>query len=345
MLVKKLMYFIFALMFAMFIGCSDDSDDGGSSTVTSDFDVLQPIVDASVNVAVTPIMTAQVLYDNINDGDDSNNYVVVSVRSAAHYEAGHIPGAININWRDIAKTEKLAALDARIAAIPNNGKIAVYCYTGHTGGVATTILRALGYDAYNLKFGIMDWTKDEAARGGVAPFSEATSFDYEIETTINASSTYELANPEFSSSTNADEIMLAAADLYASLGSATYNADVLHGVINDGDTSNDPQIISVRSADHYAIGHIPGAINIPWKEIASEDNLKKIDPTRLLVVYCYTGHTGGIATTALNLLGYNAVNLKHGIMSWTKSTAARGGVAPFSEATGHDYPVTTGVNP
>ena len=35
--------------------------------------------------------------------------------------------------------------------------------------------------------------------------------------------------------------------------------------LSDGDTSNDPFIVSVRAPEHYALGHIEGAINIPWK--------------------------------------------------------------------------------
>jgi rhodanese-related sulfurtransferase len=38
---------------------------------------------------------------------------------------------------------------------------------------------------------------------------------------------------------------------------------------------NDPIIVSVRSAEHYALGHVPGAINIPWREIALGTSLNK----------------------------------------------------------------------
>lgn len=94
----------------------------------------------------------------------------------------------------------------------------------------------------------------------------------------------------------------------------------------------------MRSATHYAIGHIPGAVNIPWREIAKEENLQKLPTDRQIVVYCYTGHTGAVATTALNLLGYDAVNLKFGIGAWTKDANVRV-AAPFSEATSSDFPV------
>jgi len=137
----------------------------------------------------------------------------------------------------------------------------------------------------------------------------------------------------------------AAADAYVSTHAPVILAATLYAELNGGDTSNDPQIISVRSATDYAKGHIPGAINIPWKEIAKESNLKKIDPDRDVVVYCYTGHTGGIATTALNMLGYDALNLKWGITSWTKDATVRAQNAFDESVDAHNYPVTAGANP
>ena len=68
---------------------------------------------------------------------------------------------------------------------------------------------------------------------------------------------------------------------------------------NDGDDTNDPFIVSVRAPGDYALGHIPGAINIPWKTIVDVENLKKLPTDQPIVIYCYTGHTGGLATMAL----------------------------------------------
>ena len=81
----------------------------------------------------------------------------------------------------------------------------------------------------------------------------------------------------------------------------TFEEAELSTVAIDGDTGNDPVVVSVRGASHYGIGHIPGAINIPWRAIAKEENLQKLPTDRQIVVYCYTGHTGAVATTALNM--------------------------------------------
>ena len=88
-------------------------------------------------------------------------------------------------------------------------------------------------------------------------------------------------------------------------------------IVDDPAEAANYNIVSVRSADDYAVGHVPGAINIPWKTIAEADNLKKLDPEKTIITYCYTGHTGQVACTVLNLLGYEAKNMKFGMMGWT----------------------------
>ena len=190
------------------------------------------------------------------------------------------------------------------------------------------------------------WTTDSAVRVASA-FNEATdAHDFAIETQINTpAQTFDLAATNYTGSTDPDEILKAACDYVATNIVGVIKAQELFDNLNDGNTANDPIVVSVRSADHYAIGHIPGAINIPWRQIAKESNLQKLDPTKEIVIYCYTGHTGAVAATALKLLGYNAVNMKFGIMAWTKNAHVR--VAqPFTESTdAHDFPVTAGSNP
>lgn len=328
--------FIIVSLLGLVVGCSDH--DNPSAPQKTEYEVLQPALDAYTSGSQGPVIKASDLYINMNDGDASNDYFVLSVRGTADYEKGHIPGAINIPWREIAKTDNLAKL-------PTDKKIAVYCYTGHTAAVATTILNALGYEAYNIKYGMMAWTKDAAVRVQNAFSEDVDAHDYPTETNVNDAGTFEIPTTDFTASDDDQEIIRAAADAYASVKGPVISAAELFINLNDGDASNDPQIVSVRAAADYAKGHIPGAINIFWKDIAKEENLKKIDPSRQVVVYCYTGHTAGIATTALNMLGYNAVNMKYGIMAWTKDATIRAQSAFSEDNEAHEYPVTSGPNP
>jgi rhodanese-related sulfurtransferase len=246
--------------------------------------------------------------------------------------------AINIGLADLAKPESLAKL-------PKDNKIVAYCYTGHTGSQATAILNVLGYDVSNLKFGMNSWTKDEdVAPGRFNPANDR--MDYAFETTANnPTETYALPDFDNTSSTDKDEILRAAAEAYVT-SSPQWNiaAKDLYMLLNDGDDSNDPFILSVRAADQYAKGHIPGAVNIGLTALADPANLAKLPTDKKIVVYCYTGHTGSQATAMLNMLGYDATNLKFGMTSWTQDTD----VAPMAfnnDTDAMDYPFVTGTSP
>lgn len=331
---------IISLLFGglVFLGCG--GDDGTVTPVKTEFDVIQPALDGyTSDTNQGPVISAQALFDNINDGNAANDYFIVSVRSAEHYAVGHIPGAINIPWREVGK-------DANLALLPTDKPLAVYCYTGHTGGIATALLNTMGYEAYNLKFGMGSWTKDQSVRIAKA-FDEAVdAHDFAVETQINTpTATFALADVEFTTATSDAAILTAACDFVATNITSVTIAQVLFDNLNDGNAANDPIIVSVRSAEHYAIGHVPGAINIYWRDIAKEENLQKLDPSKEIVVYCYTGHTGAVSAAALNLLGYNAVNMKFGMMSWTKDASVRVASA-FDEAVdAHDFSFNTGTNP
>jgi rhodanese-related sulfurtransferase len=81
-----------------------------------------------------------------------NDFIIVDVRMPKEkkYDQGHLPGAIYIGFKEIAKPENLAKL-------PKDKDIIVYCDTGHDQNKVLTTLRLLGYDAYDLKWGYMAW--------------------------------------------------------------------------------------------------------------------------------------------------------------------------------------------
>ena len=320
--------------------CGDD--DSSDPTPVDQLEVVRSALDEYMSpTTMVPVITAQTLFDNLNDGNTANDPYVLCVRTADDYAKGHVPGARNINWRLIADGTNLATL-------PTDRQIAVYCYTGHTGAVATTCLNALGYNAVNMKHGIMAWTRDATVRAQ-SPFTDATdAHDYPTETTVNTlTTTYEMPELDVTTSEDPEEIIRAAAGAYVANASIspTITAQAVFDNLNDGNAANDYFVLSVRTAADYAKGHVPGAYNIFYKDIAKTENLEKLPTDKTIVVYCYTGHTGGVATTALRMLGYSAVNMKYGIMAWTRDATVRA-QSPFTDATdAHDYPFNTGVNP
>jgi len=278
-----------------------------------------------------PVLTADALYENLNDGDESNDPFILSVRSREHYELGHVPGAYNISWRQIANPENLAKL-------PRDRQIVAYCYTGHTGQVAATILNVLGYDVTNLKYGMMGWT-DDAEVLATDPFARAAG--YPVETGVNGlTETHDLPTLDMGE-TEAAAIARARAEAFLADWKPVMTADVLYENLNDGDAANDPFIVSVRSAEHYDVGHVPGAHNVGWRQVAMMENLQMLPTDTPIVSYCYTGHTGQVAATSLGLLGYDVTNLKFGMMGWTDDAEVLA-TDPFAGAAG--YPVETEPN-
>ncbi len=299
---------------------------------TGEFEVVRKAVEGYLTSGKAPVIRAPELYQILNDGDPANDPFIVDVRKPEDYAKGYIANAINIFWRDIWKPENLAKL-------PKDKKIVTYCYTGHTGQVATTVLNLLGYDAVNLAFGIMGWTKKDEVVG--APrFDPATQPDYPVSVEpVEAKAVYEF--PVVSTGkTKEEEIVFEVIKAYLTSGKApVIKAPELYQILNDGDPANDPFIVDVRKAEDYAKGHIAGAIHIFWRDFWKPENLVKLPKDKKIVTYCYTGHTGEAVTTVLNLLGYDAVNLAFGIMGWTKKDEVVG--APrFDPATQPDYPVT-----
>ena len=83
-------------------------------------------------------------------------------------------------------------------------------------------------------------------------------------------------------------------------------------------TSRGFELIDVRSAGEFARGHIPGAINISVDEI--RERTSEITSKNLLV-NCQVGQRGHTAALLLKELGFNAVNLDGGYLTWSNSPA------------------------
>ena len=197
-----------------------------------------------------------------------------------------------------------------LRTIPPDRDVVVVCYTGQTAGQATAALNMLGYEAYSLLFGMSSWTDDPEVF--VKRFNPETSTaDYLVETEANEpGGPYDLPAPRATDAAGA-------AAAYFGEGPRTIQAADVFDNLNDGDPENDPYVISLRSAEDYAKGHISGAVNMNVKEMFTLDNLRTIPTDRDVVVVCYTGQTAGQATAALNMLGYEAYSLLHGMSSWT----------------------------
>jgi hypothetical protein len=82
-------------------------------------------------------------------------------------------------------------------------------------------------------------------------------------------------------------------------------------------------------------------VNIQYQSVANLDAWTKfVSPTKDVVVYCFTGHTGALATMSLGILGYAVENVLYGMNGWTTSTAVSSGqLKSFDLLKGWDLPL------
>jgi rhodanese-related sulfurtransferase len=91
------------------------------------------------------------------------------------------------------------------------------------------------------------------------------------------------------------------------------------------ETSPGPIILDVREPDEYTgeLGHIPGSIPIPLKDLTSRaEELDKCKESHIVVV-CRAGVRSTTAAAILTGLGFEQVsNLKGGMLDWHKNKLA-----------------------
>ncbi len=82
--------------------------------------------------------------------------------------------------------------------------------------------------------------------------------------------------------------------------------------------AEDIYILDIRDPKDYAVGHISGAHNIAFKQVGQSLELLPKDKT--IIVYCYTGQTGGQTVALLNIAGFKARSLNGGMNNgWLKA--------------------------
>lgn len=78
----------------------------------------------------------------------------IDTRDAGQFAKGTIPGARNIEWREVL---------TRIGEIPKDKKVILFCNTGSLSAQAAFALRVAGHDnVLVLQTGIDGWRKDAA---------------------------------------------------------------------------------------------------------------------------------------------------------------------------------------
>ena len=75
-----------------------------------------------------------------------------------------------------------------------------------------------------------------------------------------------------------------------------------------------PYLIDVRTPQEFALGAIPGAINLPVDEL--RDRLQEVPRDRPVAVYCQVGQRGYLATRILMQKGFSVANIGGGYKTY-----------------------------
>jgi len=181
----------------------------------------------------------------------------------------------------IAMDQFMTSLDKLPAE--KDAPIVLYCASGHRGSMAMMALRLMGYtNVSNLAGGLGAW---KAAKMPVAGWVDWTAVWTD----------YLSSMPQ---------------------GFYTIKPPDLNTLLAD----KPPFLLDVREASEIEKdGFIKGAVNIPVRELLKNlDKLPAMDQP--IVVYCASGHRGGMAMAALQLLGYKDVkDLAGGLGAWKKA--------------------------
>ena len=95
--------------------------------------------------------------------DEWKKMLVIDARDAGQFAKGHIPGAINMDWRQVL---------AKRNDIPKNKPVLIYCNTGSLSAQAGFAMRVAGWDNLRILQGGMEEWK---AKGGFDAAARATA--------------------------------------------------------------------------------------------------------------------------------------------------------------------------
>lgn len=332
-------------------GCGDDSGDGdttATATGEAQVDVLTERADIVFSSVMDDssdfpenLMTIDQLVEIVNDPQQSRDFFILDTRPRNEWEAdGHIPGATWIRMQDIPRQESLDQL-------PDDKLIVCISPTGQTAVQVATTLRWLGYDAVLLEFGMGTWTPTAAGEGIVKgdalmglerryPVVTGSEGAY-ADPTMTAAELTEPDDAEFGMLQDAALAMMEVNVLEKEYPFNHIFADVLYGRLQDPAQKDSMFLLDIRTPENYSeVGHIEGAVNIFWRDLGKPENLEQLPEDKMIVVIGDTAMSAGQVTPILQMLGYDAVTLRGGMVAWTETPDSQ---RPIEAIDGSGYPV------
>lgn len=289
-----------ALAALRLLGYTDVRNLGGGlgAWKKANLPVITGAVPAEAQALSQPVIADEGLYILLNTyfGEMPDSFYSIKADKATEVLAASQPPML-IDVRTTAEWDKDGYIEgalnipfneffARLAELPAPDQpLLIYCGSGHRGAIVLTALRLMGYtEVTNLGGGLGGW---KTAKLPVAGWVDWAATWAEFMTPLPDHSFYSI------------------------------KADALNTLLAE----KTPFLLDVREMSEIEKdGFIPGAVNIPVRDLLKNlDKLPGLNDT--LVVYCASGHRGGMALASLRLLGYtDVVNLAGGVGAWKKAS-------------------------
>ena len=85
-------------------------------------------------------------------------------------------------------------------------------------------------------------------------------------------------------------------------------------------TNSTSVILDVRTPNEYALGHIPGAVNIDWYGKDFTEKVAALDKSHTYLVHCASGNRSAKACQKMSQLNFIALyNLEGGFKAWEQA--------------------------
>ena len=223
--------------------------------------------------------------DEVRSGIRDRSLSVVDVRMPTEYKAGHIPAALNLPLRTLLKDDSPETVARLAGSLGIDRETEVVIYDDTFGALASRVA----------------WTLEHMGHRAVSllenTYSQWSSLGLEIDDTVP--------------------------DVSAAAYNPVMNDDILATYDDLESPGPDTILLDNRERLNYLEHHIPGAMNIPYRMLASRDGILR-DPQEMcrifenrgirsdsrIITYCGSvGTLSGLAYYALRTAGMDRARL------------------------------------
>lgn len=256
------------------------------------------------------------------------NVLILDIRKTSDYNAGHIPGAIQIDTKKLFYNfkEKLTPY--------KYDKIVLVCYSGQSAVYNAAVLQLLGYNnVCALKWGMSSWEKGTAEKKWLKKLHNSSPIIEQIEI-AKSDETFKLS--VLSTGLNRGFEILEARAIKLLAGGYSNASINLDKITNP----TDYHFIQYSPKKIYNAKHPKGVkLYESFNSLICPAELKSLPADKVIVVLSEYGQDGAIITAYLKLLGYKVKNLNYGVQNYMHTKVMQTNGQYFHKGLIMNYPV------